>query len=209
MRHYVLKKLFVYSLILFFSIIIIIQILSAFNQQNTENNVENLLSFENNIKLNADTSVIELLEDAGEYSFYHGGAIKGTIPSIWPIEKGYISSTFGYRYTVFTRNRAFHSGLDISAPKDSKIFAAGDGVVVYAGFRGSYGYTVIIAHNYKYSTWYAHCKKIIVERGMKVNSGQVIAIVGSTGNSTGTHLHYEVRYDNIPRNPLDYIGLRR
>ena len=209
MRLESVKKLLVYIMICFFSVVIIIHILSAFNKKEINNDVENSFSYEgNNIPLGSSTD-IQLLEDIGDYSFLNGGPIKGTIPSIWPTEKGYISSPYGYRATIFTKSKPFHSGLDISAPYSTKIYATGDGVVIYAGFRGAYGNCVIVAHSYKYTTWYGHCSKLLVEKGMRVTTGQTIALVGATGQATGSHLHYEVRYDNITRNPIEYMGSRK
>lgn len=203
-----IKKLLVYVFICFFSVMIVIHLLSAFSKKEIDNDIENKFTYETNLNLGNPTE-IQLIEEVEDYNFLKGGPINGTIPSIWPAEKGYISSPYGYRATVFTKSKPFHSGLDISAPQGTKIYATGDGVVVYAGFRGAYGYCVIIAHSYKYSTWYGHCSKLLVERGMRVTTGQTIALIGATGQATGSHLHYEVRYDNITRNPIEYMGFRK
>lgn len=112
---------------------------------------------------------------------------------------GIITSRFGYR------RRGFHTGLDIAGAYGSNIMAADGGVVICAGWQGSYGKLVKIDHGNGYITYYAHCSSINVRTGQKVQKGQVIAKVGSTGNSTGPHLHFEVRKNGVPQNPLNYI----
>ncbi len=115
---------------------------------------------------------------------------------------GRIVSGFGYRvHPIFHRVR-FHYGVDIAAPYGSPIYAAADGEVVYAGWRRAYGNTVIVDHGNGLATLYAHCSAILVGEGQVVRKGQVIARVGSTGLSTGPHLHFEVRRFGEPVNPL-------
>lgn len=122
----------------------------------------------------------------------------------WPV-MGKISSVFGWRRSPFGRRRVFHTGLDIRAPKGRGIVAAGDGKVVHSGWMGGYGKTIVISHPGGVSTLYGHCSSLAVNRGANVRSGQVIARVGSTGRSTGNHLHFEVRTNGTPRNPLKYL----
>lgn len=125
---------------------------------------------------------------------------------LWPAEEGTrISSSYGYRIHPILKVRKFHSGIDIPAPGGSNILAANDGTVITAKWNDSYGYYVIIYHGDGMSTLYAHSKKLLVKVGDKVKRGQTIAYVGTTGSSTGNHLHFEVRIDGNTVNPLDYL----
>ncbi len=120
---------------------------------------------------------------------------------IWPVN-GRINSPFGWRSDPFGGRRSFHTGLDIKAPHGSGIRAAMSGVVVYAGWMSGYGKTVVIQHQNGTSTLYAHCSALTVPAGRRVSQGDIIARVGSTGRSTGAHLHFEVRAEGVPVNPL-------
>jgi murein DD-endopeptidase MepM/ murein hydrolase activator NlpD len=115
-----------------------------------------------------------------------------------PIE-GTITSRFG------TRSRGLHTGLDIATSLGTPIKAAASGVVTYAGYKGSYGYLVVISHGNGIETYYAHCSKLYVNAGDSVSQGSVIAAVGSTGNSTGPHLHLEIRVNGVAKNPQNYL----
>ncbi|PLX65897.1 MAG: peptidase M23 [Denitrovibrio sp.] len=125
-------------------------------------------------------------------------------PTIWPV-KGWISSGFGYRISPFTGRRVFHEGLDIATKYNVPVQAAAKGIVVYSGRKAGYGKTIIIDHGYGYITKYGHNNKLTVKAGDKVSKGDVIAKVGSTGRSTGPHVHYEVLVNGIPVNPLKFI----
>lgn len=117
----------------------------------------------------------------------------------WPIDGGYISDTF-----ISNRN---HKGIDIAAPAGTDIYAAGDGVVVSAGWNtGGYGFFVLIDHYDGYQTLYGHCSAIFVTEGQTVTRGQQIAAVGTTGQSTGNHCHFEVRYMNMCYDPALFIN---
>lgn len=122
----------------------------------------------------------------------------------WPLI-GQISSRFGWRRSPFGRRRVFHSGLDIRAPRGRGIVAAGDGRVVHSGWMGGYGRTIVISHSGGLATLYGHCSSLVVKNGAYVKSGQLIARVGSTGRSTGNHLHFEVRKNGSPQNPLRFL----
>jgi len=124
-----------------------------------------------------------------------------TGPFIRPVD-GPIVSGFGYRVHPIFRRVKFHYGIDIAAPSGTPIRAAAGGVVVFAGWRRAYGNTVIIDHGNGMATLYAHCSRILVGEGEVVKQGQVIALVGNTGLSTGPHLHFEVRRYGEPINPL-------
>ncbi|MDI6751479.1 MAG: LysM peptidoglycan-binding domain-containing M23 family metallopeptidase [bacterium] len=117
---------------------------------------------------------------------------------IWPI-KGKITSYFG------KRGSEFHRGIDIVANEGTKILASAEGIVTYSGFYGNYGNVVIISHKDDFSTVYAHNKENLVKVGDRVKQADLIALVGSTGRSTGTHLHFEIRFKGIAKDPLIYL----
>lgn len=115
---------------------------------------------------------------------------------------GTITSRFGSRSSVRV---GAHTGLDIAAPKGTSIKAAAGGTVIHAGWKGSLGNLVIISHGNGVQTYYGHCSKILVSAGQQVSQGDIIAKVGSTGNSTGPHLHLEVRVNGVALNPQNYV----
>jgi len=125
-------------------------------------------------------------------------------PSIWPI-RGVVTSDFGGRADPFSMESAIHSGIDIAAPTGKEVVAPSDGTVVFAGLEGGYGNVLVIDHGYGLKTRYGHLSHIQVIQGARVKRGDRIANIGSTGKSTGPHLHYEVRVDGHPRNPRAYI----
>ncbi len=127
-----------------------------------------------------------------------------SIPAISPV-KGLMTSRFGFRRDPFTGRRARHGGLDIVAPPGKPVVASGDGVVTMAGRNKGLGIAVQINHGYGITTRYGHMSRIVVKSGQRVKRGEVIGHVGNTGRSTGYHLHYEVRLDGRPTNPLAYI----
>ena len=126
-------------------------------------------------------------------------------PSIRPAGGGWVSSGFGYRVDPFTGRRRMHKGLDFAAMTGTPIYAPADGVVSYSGREGGYGKIVSIDHGYGIVTRYAHNSRLLVKTGEKVKRWQKIAEVGSTGRSSGPHLHYEVRVNGVPVNPENYI----
>lgn len=127
---------------------------------------------------------------------------KGTGYFINPLPASSISSRFG------SRSGGFHTGLDMAKSSGSSIKAADGGTVIFAGWSGSYGYMVEIDHGGGFSTRYAHCSEIYVSRGEKVYQGKIVGLVGSTGVSTGPHLHFEVRKYGNAVNPSNYIGVQ-
>lgn len=126
-------------------------------------------------------------------------------PNLMPTV-GRITSTFGYRDNPFGKGREFHQGIDIANEPKTKIKAAGKGVVTYAGYNGSYGKVVIISHGYGYQSIYGHNSNILVKVGDSVEKGQIIAEMGNTGRSTGTHLHFEIRYYGNPIDPYKVLN---
>lgn len=115
---------------------------------------------------------------------------------------GTITSRFG---SSSSRRVSKHTGLDIAAPTGTKIKACASGTVTFSGVKGSYGYMVVVNHGNGVETYYGHCSKLYVKAGQKVNQGDVIAAVGSTGNSSGPHLHLEIRLNGVAYNPQNYL----
>ena len=126
-------------------------------------------------------------------------------PSILPASGVVTSRYSGNRaHPLFDRVVA-HPGIDVSAPRGTPIVAAANGVIRSAGWKQGYGYTVVIDHGYGFTTLYAHASKVLARAGQTVKRGAVVAQVGSTGISTGTHLHYEVHLNGRRVNPLNYV----
>jgi murein DD-endopeptidase MepM/ murein hydrolase activator NlpD len=125
-------------------------------------------------------------------------------PNIWPCQ-GHITSCFGYRIHPIYETTEFHAGLDIANAKGTPIYATADGRVKLAEWTSGYGRLVIIDHGYAYCTFYGHTEKIVVTKGERIHRGQLIAYMGSTGSSTGNHLHYEVQFNGSPVNPAHYL----
>jgi murein DD-endopeptidase MepM/ murein hydrolase activator NlpD len=117
---------------------------------------------------------------------------------VWPV-RGQLTSRFGWRLT------GHHNGIDIAAPRGSPISVAKDGRVVFAGWYFGYGLAIVVDHGTGISTVYGHASKLLVQIGEVVETGQVIALVGSTGDATGPHLHFEIRTNGIPLNPMKYL----
>ena len=125
----------------------------------------------------------------------------------WPVPgQNQISSPFGPRRSPISGRQEHHTGIDIRSPQGRNIIAADAGVVTFSGYQNGFGNTVIIDHGDGISTLYAHNTQNLVTRGQGVVAGQVIATIGSTGWSTGNHLHFEVRYNGSPVNPMNFLG---
>ena len=122
----------------------------------------------------------------------------------WPV-MGRINSPFGWRQHPITKRANFHTGIDIKADRGTVIRSAGSGKVVYSGWMGGYGKVLVIEHNNGQSTLYAHCSTLLAKQGDSISQSENIARVGTTGQSTGPHLHFEVRVSNSPVNPLKYL----
>ena len=127
-----------------------------------------------------------------------------TSPAVWPAQ-GWLTSRFGTRISPFTGRRQFHAGIDIAGAPGTDVVATARGKVIFAGSKGPLGQTVILDHGYGVRTHYGHNKDVRVSRGDRVERGSVVASLGSTGRSTGPHLHYTVEVKGKAVNPLDYI----
>ncbi len=160
--------------------------------------------FENGIETSRKVDSVSTISDPIDEVIYRGTKPIpekiGTGTFAYPIRAySYISSHFGPRWG------RMHNGTDFAAPTGTKIYAADGGTVSYAGWKNSFGYIVIIDHGGLFETYYAHCSKLLVSVGDSVFQGQNIALVGSTGNSTGPHLHFEVHYNGTAYDPMDYL----
>jgi murein DD-endopeptidase MepM/ murein hydrolase activator NlpD len=131
---------------------------------------------------------------------------KMMIPTQQPVTEGYIGSGFGWRIDPFTRGSALHQGLDFVAAPGTPIKAAAGGVVIFADYHPAYGYSIDIDHGNNLVTRYAHAQSLKVKTGDIVKPGQLIALLGSTGRSTGPHLHFEVLLDGSPQDPAKFLA---
>ena len=127
-------------------------------------------------------------------------------PNLWPVE-GVVTGSFGERIDPFNGEGAFHSGVDISAGLGSAVIAPADGIVTFADFLGGYGRAIMIDHGHGISTRYGHLSSFAVTAGQSIHRGDTIGYVGLSGRSTGPHLHYEVRINDVPVNPYKYLRL--
>lgn len=127
-----------------------------------------------------------------------------SVPDLTPTI-GRLTSKFGNRKDPFNRRIQFHQGIDIAASRGTDIVSSGKGTVSFAGYKGGYGRTIIIDHGNEYKTLYAHCSKLLVNVGDQVEKDQLIAKMGSTGRSTGSHLHFEIHKDDNPINPYSIL----
>lgn len=166
---------------------------------NPRANADQILEVINRLKSN--------LSDVIRQSQIQQAKVEST-PAGWPILRriGRIESNFGYRRDPFTYRIRHHDGIDISAPYGTPVVAVGRGTVKFAGWEGDYGKMVIIDHGNGYQTAYAHLSKISVTPGQKVEKGTVIGAIGSTGRSTGPHLHFEVRVGKQVVNPYKFLS---
>jgi murein DD-endopeptidase MepM/ murein hydrolase activator NlpD len=128
------------------------------------------------------------------------------MPGGWPVIGGWISSHFGYRSDPFTGRGAFHAGVDFAAEPGTRVISTGPGVVSFAGYKSGYGNVVEVTHPTGYLTRYGHNARNLVREGEAVHKNQEIAVIGSTGRSTGTHVHFEVERDGKTQNPMRYLS---
>jgi len=155
-------------------------------------------------ELNQETLLVEqVLQD--EYELLADQkAFLAALPTRKPAV-GYFTSGFGVRKSPYGGRVKMHEGLDIANYPGTLIFAPADGVVVFSDSKPGYGQTIIIEHGYGLETWYAHNRKLMVKKGQRIRRGELIAHLGTSGRSTGPHVHYEVRVNGTPVDPLSYI----
>jgi murein DD-endopeptidase MepM/ murein hydrolase activator NlpD len=154
------------------------------------------------------TQAVDMRDDSLssiEAKILQQSVLKDMLPNSKPINAAFNSSSYGWRIDPFNGNKAFHEGLDFTADTGSAIYAAADGIVSAAEEAGAYGKLVKIEHGAGLETRYAHASKIFVKVGDRVNKGQIVAQVGSTGRSTGPHLHYEIRLNGAALDPRKYL----
>lgn len=170
-------------------------------------------------KIDAKVQRVKEIKDDQLVSFEEIEQFIGELKTVYlatplgkPIQGGWITSSFGKRDQIFrgdhgddSEDKEWHAGIDIASAQGAPIYATADGMVGFAGRLQGYGLLVTIQHGITYSTRYGHCSKIAVKNGERVRRGQLIAYVGSTGFSTGPHVHYEVRQNNSAINPMKFI----
>lgn len=140
--------------------------------------------------------------------------LAAAVPAIWPIDRSalrnnHIGAFSPRRYHPVLHRVQAHTGIDFGCNRGTEVYATGDGVVELAnskGYNGGYGHQVLLNHGFGYKTRYAHLDKVLVQPGESVSRGQVIALTGNTGRSTGPHLHYEVIHKGVPVNPINYFN---
>ena len=172
----------------------------AAKKKEVQANTDSLAAQYDAVKKEADaiSETIKVLQSSN--TKYIGGAM------CWPSQASTrITSPFGWRYLSLLGGRNYHTGVDIGAAGGTNILAANSGKVIKAGWNNSYGYMVMVDHGGGIVTLYAHSSKLLVKTGDVVARGQAIALIGSTGMSTGNHLHFEVRVNGAYQNPLNYI----
>ena len=137
--------------------------------------------------------------------FTQDASLLASMPSIRPNSSMLTTSLFGPRTDPYTNRKVMHKGVDIAAEHGSDVNVTGDGVVVFAGNRGGYGKSLVVDHGFGFQTHYTHLSSYQVFVGQSVKRGQSIGSVGNTGRSTGPHLHYEVRLNGVPQDPLRFM----
>lgn len=176
------------------------------SNKSTTNAIEDIIKLSSAVEdlnkaFSHDDQLSEKLRSSSENLEKFAEAIPTFVPA-----KGKITSPFGMRKHPITKIRTNHNGIDIDSPKGDPIYAAASGEVIFSGYTPGFGYHIIIDHKNGFQTLYAHSSKLISKKGDLVKKGQKIANVGSTGRSTGPHLHFEMRiYDSLV-NPIDYIN---
>jgi murein DD-endopeptidase MepM/ murein hydrolase activator NlpD len=126
-------------------------------------------------------------------------------PTIWPVNTRHITSGFGFRNDPFTYRPTYHSGFDIAGDANDPVYVTADGTVISTGYDNMHGNNIVVSHSQGLRTWYMHLNKSLVSEGDQVKKGDKIGLLGSTGRSTGPHLHYEVKKDGISVDPEPYL----
>ena len=179
-----------------------LSIVEKYTQNDEEANTSDLEVAKEKVQETVKTAIQEIEQQKEEEERWNAlPSIHGIKLAVTPIE-GTITSRYGVSSSI---RKSTHTGLDISAVTGTDIKVVADGTVISAGYSGSYGYLVKVDHGNGVETWYAHTSKMYVKKGDTVKAGDVIAAVGSTGNSTGPHLHLEIRIDGKTVNPQNYL----
>ena len=179
-----------------------LSIVEKYTQNEEEANTSDLEVAKINVQETVQTAIEEIEQQKEEEERWNAlPSINGIKLAVTPIE-GTITSRYGVSSNI---RKSTHTGLDISAVTGTDIKVVADGTVISAGYSGSYGYLVKVDHGNGLETWYAHTSKMYVKKGDTVKAGDVIAAVGSTGNSTGPHLHLEIRINGEHVDPQDYL----
>ncbi len=156
-----------------------------------------MLVRQSDLEVESYHEVIDILESEKK--------VRDSTPSIRPLKGGYLSSRFGRRMDPFTGRIARHLGVDYRARTGTAVMSTADGMVTMAKKKGSLGLVIEVNHGSGFRTRYAHLSRILVSRGQRVKRSEIIGLVGNTGRSTGSHLHYEVIFRKTHRNPLNYV----
>lgn len=158
-------------------------------------------------KLNGRVSDVDEMMRASLHLLSSTQISRAGQPHVWPVmhEKAWLSSNYGYRTDPFKKTKKWHSGVDIAAAWNAPIVSAGDGVVMFAGYRYAYGTMVEVLHADGVITRYGHMKKTVAKNGQHVQAGDIIGLMGSSGRSTGPHLHFEVLVGDVKVNPTQFI----
>ena len=166
----------------------------------TQKNIQKTLG-----KLMTNIQAREDIYNKMEAMLLKQSVLKETLPTLYPVDLPYQSSSYGWRMDPFLGKRAFHEGIDFSAAEGEPIFATAGGIVERAQKWGRYGNLITINHGGGLETRYAHLSKILVKKGQIVNKQDLIGLVGNTGRSTGPHLHYEIRLNDHSLDPKQYL----
>lgn len=178
-----------------------LKVITKYTENASELNFDTLEIAENNVKDKIEENIRKLEEEKEKEKENAIATINGINLSVLPVN-GMITSRYGVSSRI---RRSTHTGLDIACSKGTGIKVTAKGTVTFAEYNGSYGNLVKVNHGNGVETWYAHCDKIYAKVGQEVNSGDIIAAVGSTGNSTGPHLHLEIRINGQTVNPQNYL----
>jgi len=156
-------------------------------------------------QMSADLDLRDEYQGKLEAKLLQKSVLREMLPNSSPVEAAYSSSSYGWRIDPMSGHRAFHEGLDFPASVGTPVYAAADGIVTSAVQTSDYGNLLKIDHGSGLETRYAHNSKLLVKSGDRVTKGQKIALIGSTGRSTGPHLHYEIRLNGNPLDPREYL----
>jgi len=156
-------------------------------------------------QMSADLDFRDAFQGKIEAKLLQKSVLREMLPNSSPVEAAYSSSSYGWRIDPMSGHRAFHEGLDFPASVGMPVFAAADGIVITAVQTPDYGNLLKIDHGSGLETRYAHNSRLLVKPGDRVMKGQKIALIGSTGRSTGPHLHYEIRFNGNPLDPREYL----